>query len=85
MNLGNTKIGTEIGFNVMSNPFGVKKLTEKQATELIKNAGFKIKREKQFRKVVCLKPLGDSDEVYNFIENLIEQKIYIENGAIGIK
>jgi hypothetical protein len=82
---GNTKVGTKLDFNVMANPFRIKKLTEKQAIKLIKDAGFKIRREKQFGKVVNVKPVGDSDEVYEFIENLIEQRIYTENGAIGIK
>ena len=82
---GNTKVGTKLDFNVMANPFGIKKLTEKQAVKLVKDAGFKIRREKQFGKVVCVKPLGNSDDIYDFIEGLIEQRIYNENGAIGIK
>ena len=82
---GKTRIGTKLDFNVMSNHFSIKKLTEKQAIKLIKDAEFKIKIEKQFNKVVCIKPIGNSDDVYDFMENLIEQRIYTENGAIGIK
>ena len=83
--IGNTKVGTKLDFNVMDNPFGIKKLTEPQAIKIIKDAGFKIRREKHFGKVVCVKPVGDDDDVYDFIECLIEQRIYTENGAIGIK
>ena len=67
---GNTKVGTKLDFDVMANPFGVRWLNEKQAIKMIKDAGFKIKREKQFDKTIYIKPIGDSDKVYNFIEKM---------------
>ena len=79
------KIGTKLDFNIMSNPFNIKKLTEKEAIKLIKESGLKIKREKQFKKVVVIYPIGDADKVYNFIESLTEKRIFIENNGIAIK
>jgi hypothetical protein len=80
--IGITKIGTKLDFNVMSNSFGIKKLTEKQAIKLIKENGFRFKRTKQYGKIVCVTPIGDT---YDFIEGLRDNKIYIENNGIGIR
>lgn len=82
---GNTKVGTKLDFNVMANPFGIKKMTEKQAIELIKSNGFGIKRVKLCRKVVSIQPTGNEDKIYDFIETLIENRVYVDNGAIAIK
>ena len=40
---GNTPVGTKLDFNVMSNPFKIKKITENEAIKLIKDNGFKRK------------------------------------------
>ena len=80
--IGITKIGTKLDFNVMSNPFGIKKLTEKQAIKLITDNGFKFKRTKEYGKVVTVTPIGDT---YDFIEGLRDNKIYLESNGIGIK
>jgi len=80
--IGITKIGTDLDFDVMSNPFNIQKMTESEAIFLVKNEGFKFKRVKEFGKVVVILPIGDT---YDFIENLRENKIYIENNGIGIK
>jgi len=79
---GRTPVGTKLDFNVMGNPFGVKKLTEKQAIKIIKENGFRFKRVKDYGKTVVVKPLGD---VYEFIESLREQKIFISDNGIAIK
>lgn len=80
--IGITKIGTKLDFNVMSNPFGIKTLTEKQAIKIIKEAGFRFKRVKIMRKTVAVKPIGDA---YDFLENLRDNKIYLFDNGIGIK
>lgn len=80
--IGITKIGTKLDFDVMANPFNVKKLTEKQAIKLIKDAGFKFRRTRYFGKVVVVTPVGG--DTYEFIEKLRDNKIYIENNGIGI-
>lgn len=80
--IGITKIGTDLDFNLMGNPFKIEKLTEKQAIKIIKDNGFKFKRTKQYGKVVVVTPIG---ETYDFIEKLRDSRIYIENNGIGIK
>ena len=79
---GATKVGTKLDFNIMSNPFGINKLTEKQAIKLITDNGFKFKITREYGKVVTVTPIGNT---YDFIENLRDNKIYIENNGIGIK
>jgi len=82
LGVGNTKVGTKLDFNPMSNPFGIKTLTEKQAIKLIKENGFKFKRMTASRKTIAIIPLGDT---YDFIEGLRDNKIYIMNNGIGVK
>lgn len=82
---GKTPVNTKLNFNVMANPFGIKKLTEKEAIELIKNEGLKFRRVKLYGKVVSIKPVGNEETIYEFIEKLMDQKIFVSDNAITIK
>lgn len=83
--VGKTKVGTSLGFNIMGNPFNVEKLTEKQAIDIIKAEGFRYKRVKSLGKTYCVKPIGNNGDVRDFIDRLIESKIYITDGGIAVK
>jgi len=77
---GKTKVGTKLGFNVMSNPFKLTILTKEKAIKLIKEAGFRFKTIKN----ICIQPIGDTEKVYEFIDSLQEERIHTTNNGITI-
>lgn len=82
---GNTPVGTKLDFNVMSNPFGIKKMTETEAIELIRSNGFRFKRLKSYGKTYCVKPIGCVDSIRDFMDSVVEDRFFTINGGIGIK
>jgi len=87
MKVGGCTVGTELDFDIMADT-GMRKLTEKQAIDLIKKAGLKFRRYKVYKsdkKPACIKPIGNKKDVYDFLEECLDNRIFIFNEGIKIK